>query len=257
MKVDIAKIGKTQQIDVEKSSGIVYHDDVARICTVAKGRGSHDDRGDRSPYRMAELFGGRWEDYNNHFIVQAAGCPLKCPYCYVDNLKADLTMGADELVERFISFKAEVEPKFGIKLKVFHFMGGAPAIYCEFWKELRQALDRHNLREVVLFSDVILVEEHFVNKRPWEFLGLHHFLLTGCLKGTNPQNFRRNTGSDLFGQSLKELQHYLPARNFYLTLIGHDQQDLERIYSIVPKDRIDFLQIVDYEVTKEKMSVQG
>lgn len=252
MRVPIAKIGKIQKTDVEKSSGIVFHDGIARICTVVKDKDAHDDRGDKSPYRMAENFGGDWQDYNNHFIVQTAGCPLKCPYCYVDNLKADLSMGADELVDKFIEFKKKVEPKFSIKLKVFHFMGGAPAIYCGFWKELRNSLDKKGLKEVILFSDVILVENHFSKKKPWEFLNLHHFILTGCLKGTNEDNFIRNTGCDLFQQSLEELKNYLHAKNFYLTLIGFDEGDLSKIYKTIPKDRIDFLNIINYEVTKKK-----
>lgn len=255
MKVPIAKIGKIQKIDIEKSSGIVFHDDIARICTVVKDKNAPDDRGDKSPYRMAEIFGGDWQDYNNHFIVQVAGCPLKCPYCYVDNLKADLLMTADELVEKFIEFKKIVESKFNIKLKVFHFMGGAPALYCEFWKELRNSLDNHGFNDVLLFSDVILVENYFYKKKPWEFLNLHHFILTGCLKGTNEDNFIKNTGGfNLFRQSLKELQNYLPAKNFYLTLIGFEEKDLLQIYKIVPEERIDFLNIINYEVTKKKMA---
>ena len=254
MRVPITKIGRIQKIDVEKSSGIVSHDDIARICTVVKEKNAYDDRGDKSPYRMAEIFGGDWKDYNNHFIIQVAGCPLKCPYCYVDNLKANLSMNADELVDKFVEFKKIVEPKFNIKLNVFHFMGGAPALYCEFWEELRNSLDNHGLKEVVLFSDVILVENHFSKKKPWEFLNLHHFILTGCLKGTNEDNFKKNTGFHLFEQSLKELENYLTAKNFYLTLIGFDERDLSQIYKIIPKERIDFLNIINYEVTKEKMA---
>lgn len=253
MKVPIAKIGKIQKIDIEKSSGIVFYDDIGRICTVVKSKNIFDDRGDKAPYRMAGLFGGNWQDYNNHFIVQAAGCSLKCPYCYVDNIEADLMMAADELVERFVEFKKKAEPKFKIKLKVFHFMGGAPAIYCDFWPELREALDKRGLKNTILFSDVILVENYFYKLKPWRHMDLHHFILTGCLKGTNKQNFIQNTGGfDLFEQSLEELKNYLPRKNFYLTLIGFDEKDLDRIYKIVPKERIDFLNVVDYEVTKRK-----
>jgi len=250
MKVPIAKIGNIQKIDIENSSGIVFYDDVARICTVVTDESAPDNRGDKVPYRIAETFGGTWQDYNNHFIVQVAGCPLKCPYCYVDNLKADLCMSADELVEKFKVFKEKVEERFGIKVNVFHFMGGAPAIYCEFWTELRESLDKQGLGEVILFSDVILVENYFTKKRPWEFLNLHHFILTGCLKGTNRKNFLKNTGKNLFEQSLKELNSYTSAKNFYLTLIGFDETSLEDVYKIVSKNRIDFLNIINYEVTK-------
>lgn len=256
-QVPISRIGNIQKVDVERSSGIVFHDDIARICTVVKDKHAHDDRGDKSPFRMAMLFGGSWEDYNHHFIVQVAGCPLKCPYCYVDNMEVDTSMSANDLVDRFIKFKEEVESKFNIKLKVFHFMGGAPALYCDFWKELRDTLDKRGLKDTILFSDVILVEEYFVNKKPWEFLNLHHFILTGCLKGTNEENFIKNTGFNLFQQSLKELENYISYPNFYLTLIGFDEKNLDGVYKIIPKERIDFLNIINYEVTKEKMKTRG
>lgn len=57
MKVPIAKIGDIQKIDIRKSTGIKFYDDIARICTVVKKDSSYDDRRDKSPYRMAELFG--------------------------------------------------------------------------------------------------------------------------------------------------------------------------------------------------------
>ncbi len=254
MKIPISKIGRLQKDDVEKSSGIVFYDDVARICTVVKPSNAHDIRGDKSPYRMAELFGGNWQDYNNHFIIQAAGCPLKCPYCYVDNLKQDLLMGVDEIVEKFVIFKEKAELKLGIKLNVLHFMGGAPAAYCKFWPELRKSLDKNGLKEVILFSDVILVENHFYKVEPWKHIGIPNFILTGCLKGANRQNFIKNTGFDLYEQSLKELKNYLDHENFYLTLIGHDKKDLNKIYKIIPEERIDFLKIVYYEATKKRLA---
>ncbi len=256
MKVPIAKIGEIQRIDIKKSTGIKFYDNIARICTVVKKNSSYDNRSDTSPYRMAELFGGSWEDYNNHFIVQAAGCPLKCPYCYVDNLKPDFLMTADELVDKFIDFKKKAEPKFKIKLKVFHFMGGVPAAYPAFWKELRKSLDKKGLEDIILFSDVILVEDYFFKKKPWRYLNLDHFIVTGCLKGTNKENFLKNTGFDLFEQSMKELEKYLPLKNFYLTLIEHDDKDLEDIYKIMPEQRIDYLKIINYEVTKKNKVLQ-
>lgn len=252
IKVPIAKIGETQRIDIEKSSGIVFYDDIGRICTVVKGKETFDERGDKSPHRMARLFGGNWKDYNHHFIVQVAGCPLKCPYCYVDNLEPDLYFTADGLVDKFIEFKEKVKAKFGIKLNVFHFMGGTPGRYAEFWPELRKSLDEKGLKDTILFSDVILVENYFYKVRPREHLNLHHFLLTGCLKGTNKQNFIKNTGWDLFEQSLRELSHYLSAPNFYLTLIAFEENDLENIYRIIPKERIDHLNVINYEVVKRR-----
>ena len=74
--------------------------------------------------------------------------------------------------------------------------------------------------------------------------------MTGCLKGTNKKNFLNNARLDLYEYAIKELQYYVEYDNFYLTLIGYDDCDLEKIYDICPKYKIDLLKIVDYEVVK-------
>ena len=253
MQIPLARIGPIQKVDIERSSGVVLFDDFARICTVVKKRRSYDFRGDFAPYRMAVMFGGSWKSYNHHFIVQVAGCRLRCPYCYVDNLKTDCNFNADDLVEKFISFKAMARQKLRVDVNVFHFMGGMPGKYPEFWLELRESLDKHGLKKVILFSDVVLLEDHFFKNSPWNYLynlQLHHFVLTGCLKGTNPKNFKENTGFDLFEESLVELDHYSRRHQFYLTLIGFEQKDLSFLWKIIPEPMVDFLTIVNYEVTR-------
>jgi sulfatase maturation enzyme AslB (radical SAM superfamily) len=251
-KVQISKIGKIQKIDIEKSTGIKYYNDIARVCTIIKDDGAYDNRNDRSPYRMAELFGGNWKDYNNHFIIQVAGCPLKCWYCYIDNLKKDIEMSAQEMVDMFIEFRKDIKQKFNVDLNVFHFMGGAPAIYCEFWPILRETLDKNNLKNIILFSDVIFVETYFYNVKPWNYMDLDNFIVVGCLKGTNKKNFKENTGKDLYSEALSELSNYIKFENFYLTLINYDKNHLDNIYKLIPKSKIDLLKIVDYEVVKRK-----
>jgi uncharacterized Fe-S cluster-containing radical SAM superfamily protein len=249
MNIPIAALGPLQKIDIENSSGIVFYDDDARICTVIKQPESKDERGDKSPFRMANLFGGNWQDYNNHFIVQVSGCPLSCPYCYVDNLKPDRFYTSKELVNKFIHFKKQFN-----NINVFHLMGGAPGVFCSVWPDLRSELDLSGSTDVILFSDVIFVEEFFFNKKPWDFLNIKNFLLTGCLKGTNRKNFFDNTKHDLFENALNELKHYIDYSNFYLSLINYDENDLVNIYKIIDKDRIDFLKIINYEVTKQRMT---
>lgn len=62
-------------------------------------------------------------------------------------------------------------------------------------------------------------------------MNLPNFIVEGCLKGTNQENFRRNTGTDLFSRATVEMQKYLDYDNFYLTLIGHDEKDLPTIHN--------------------------
>ena len=253
MQIPISKIGPIQKQDIEKSTGIVYYNDIARICTVVKDQKSHDDRGDKSPFYMSKLFGKHWKSYNNHFIVQVAGCPLKCWYCYVDNLKTDLYMTPEELVNIFIKFRNNVKKKFNVDLNVFHFMGGDPGLYCEAWLEIRKVLDLSGLNDIILFSDVVFVENYFIKKKPWEYLNkINNFILTGCLKGTNRENFLINTGLDLYEQAIKELKNYINYENFYLTLINYDTRTLENIYKIIDKERVNLLNVINYEVTKKR-----
>ncbi len=257
MKIPIAEIGEEQMEDVAKSSGHVLYNGLgtSRLCTVVKPKMSFDDRGDKSPLRMAQLFGGRWQEYNEHFITQVAGCPLKCPYCYVDNLKANRRMNAEEVVKDFYSLWRQADRCCLPEVNVLHLMGGAPGKYPEFWGELRREMDEYYyFKNKVLFSDVIFVENHFYGVKPWEHTDLHHFMLTGCLKGTNRRNFLENTGKDLFDVALSELERYAKFENFYLSLINYDEKDLPRVLSIVPRERIDFLKVVNYNVTQKRMA---
>lgn len=250
MKVPISKIGDLQRRDIESSSGTVLYDRFGRICTVVKPDGGI---GDRSPYRMAEMFGGGWQDYNNQYVIQVAGCPLNCRYCYVDNLEEDTRWSAISIVENFLAFRWDLRVKFHKPLNVLHFMGGAPGIYCDFWKELREELNYRNCEHVILFTDVIFVEGFTRQVRPWHCMDLERFIVAGCLKGTNRENFEQNTGKDLFSQAVMEMFLYTVHDNFYLTLLGYDEADLPKVRSWVEPWRIDLLNIVEYEATKAKM----
>ncbi len=249
MMIPISKIGPVQLRDVENSTGLVYHDEYYRLCEVVKSDKAFDNRGDCSPYRMASLFGGDWRDYNYHFIVQVAGCPLSCPYCYVDNFKIDLQISIAALVNDFVEFREMIRSLYSIDVRVFHLMGGAPAVYAECWPEIRHALDALGQEDVILFSDVVFVENRYFGKQPWDYLGLDMFVLTGCLKGVNDKNFYLNTGRDMFDTALAEMSNYVDADNFYLCLIGNDK-DCSGIAGLIDVDKIDYLTIVDYQVTK-------
>lgn len=253
MKIPTSKVGDIQMEDVCNSSGAALSNGLGRICTVVKPDRAFDDRGDTAPQRMAKEFGGKWQDYNQHYILQVAGCPLKCWYCYVDNLQPDVEMDADEVVYDFYYHRRQAQKcVINGDVNVLPLMGGDPGKYAPFWPELRRAMNRSGLDQTILFSDVVFVENHVYGVKPWEHMDLPNFMLTGCLKGTNRENFRENAGVDLFDQSLRELEKYADKPNFYLSLINEDEKDLPRILSIIPKERIDFLEVVDYEVTKSR-----
>lgn len=248
--IPISKIGPLQIRDILASKGIVHFDRWARICTVLKG--GHD-RGDNSPHRFAKLFGGAWQQYNNHFVIQTACCPFKCPYCYVDNLNNDIQLAPMQLVQMYIKYKMQSP----CDVNVFHLMGGAPAMYCEFLPAIRSALDIVGLGDTILFTDTILVENSLYGVKPWEYMKLHHFCMVGCLKGTDPGDFVKNTGVDMFDEAMRELSYYIGHKNFYLTLINYKPSALPGILDLLHRygarqGQVDLLKVIDYIASKRK-----
>lgn len=79
------------------------------------------------------------------FVVQLYGCPLSCAYCYVTK---DGIWGQPTMVSTKALLKAYSDSGCG----VFHLMGGAPAIYLEYWRELYLELGEE------FHSDFLLVE---------------------------------------------------------------------------------------------------
>lgn len=248
-KVPIVKIDHYQELDICNSSGYTYYDDIARVCQVVKETSAEDSRGDRSPYRIAKLFGRGWTDYNHHFIIQVAGCPLDCSFCYVDNLYSDMLMSAKQIVNLFRDFKLECT----VPLNVLHFMGGIRlSMYSFFWKEFRQELDINGLKDTILMSDTVLIENYIYSLTPWKDANLNNFILYGCLKGTSKENFKANSGKDLFDQALVELEHYKSLPNFFLALIGYEERNLDSIYSRFDRSKVDLLKIIPYRAALRK-----
>jgi len=257
MRVPIANIGEGQLVDVQQSSGVVLYSDVGRICTVVKNPCNHTS-GDTSPWRMyKELYrtGRDWMSYNHQYSIQVAGCPLNCWYCYVDNLEANHMMSASDIVDDFEELRAKAKEQHKwVEVNVLHFMGGCPGRYCEMWKLLRRELDTRGLDRIVLFSDVIFLEEHFYGVKPWEHMQISGFLLAGCLKGWDRESFAGITGHELYCTAYSEMAHYWEFRNFYLTVVGWSGHDLRQIYSHVPKERVDVLELKMHEVVKRRLA---
>lgn len=243
-EIQMSKIGPDQLLDVERS-GDELHDEFFRTCTVLQGDPPRSDINDDVPYRIQKLYGGSIWDWNKHFVVQVTGCPLKCWYCYVDNLKVDEEMSVRDLVSKFAKFRYEVP-----NLNVFHFMGGCPGRYSYLWKAIRGELDRAGLHDCVFLSDVILLENRFWSQKPWENIP-ERSIISVCLKGTNFQNFLRNTGVDGFAQAIHELFYYFGNKQVYYSLLDWDEKDKPHIEALLGYD-IDWLRVKEYEVVKRR-----
>ncbi len=242
MEVPISKIGPGQLVDV-KRSGDELHDKHFRTCTVLQGDPPVSDIGDTIPFHIAKLYGGTWKDWNRHFVVQVAGCPMSCWYCYVDNMRTDKEFSIEKLVDRFVDFRRQTW-----KLNVFHFMGGCPGVYSYLWKDIRRCLDRRGLQTVVFLSDVILIEDSLWGQKPWKNIP-ERSIISVCLKGTNFQNFQLNTGMDGFAHAIHELFFYFGNPQVHYSVLEWDPKDIPYVKALLGND-IDWMRVKEYEVVK-------
>lgn len=161
-----------------------------RKCDVYESGGGYDKFPDiyQKMTNMSKNFA------KEQFVVQLSGCPLNCPYCYVtpDGINGyPHWKTTNELLNYF----------FKTKCNVFHLMGGAPALYLEYWKELHDQVN-------VFHSDFLLVEKFY--KKEWlqGLLGLHAVSVKDPLLYTKDQRV-------LFFSNLIQLIRY--NVKFYVT----------------------------------------
>jgi len=248
LKFPISKLGPKQTLDVERS-GEEIHDAYFRTCTILQPTGSLDrfasSIGDTSPIRISYTYGQDALHWNEHFIVQVAGCPLSCWYCYVDNLHPDDWLSCEDLVRQYTHYKLS---RPGIH--VFHLMGGCPGAYAYLWPELRACMDEGGFSDDILLTNVILVEHLIYGVRPWVHIP-PRTLVNICIKGTSRDNFYLNTHKPLYRESLIELAHYRhPA--VYFSMIEFGSLDVGKFTSMLGVKNIDFLHVKQYEATASK-----
>jgi len=252
-KFPVSRIGQNQLVDVEHS-GMEIHDDYFRTCTVLQSKACLvsgasipiSDIGDTSPLRMVKRFGETVDHWNKHFVVQVAGCPLRCWYCYVDNLEHDDYFTCQQLVDKFKEFREKVS-----NLNVFHLMGGCPARYSHMWPLLRNTLNRNGLDDVVLLTNVILVEHCLYDEHPWSNIP-ERTLVDVCIKGTNKNSFLLNTKQDLFEEAMAELRRYVCLDSVYYSMIEPDCTDVKAFQAFLGSENIDMLTVKMYEVVKRR-----
>ncbi len=203
-----------QRLDVREED--LLEDGDFRNCNV----GRSGDGQDRFPSICKSRLG---EYLASHFVVQLYGCPLSCWYCYVTRegiwgrWKEYTT---DRLVEVFSSSGQ----------KVFHLMGGAPALYMEQWPKLIEALPAG----CVFHSDMLLIEKAYRRETLRKISGSQCLYAVG-LKGTSAEDYEHNTGvrldSELLWRNLRLLvEERVP---FYLTFTNPDTNELPSL-----KDRL-------------------
>ena len=153
--------------------------------------------------------------YCEVFIYQLKGCNLHCPYCFVDdfnkNGKYDSNSGFFSMQEIIREFELERIKRTNEKninqIYRIRASGGEPSIVPEQWLSLLQELDKRGLsRTVHVQSDTNLTTGHFLdaleenNRIEKNILNkiaeYKNFSLLCSFKGTDKENFSKNTGVD-------------------------------------------------------------
>lgn len=200
----------------------ILNNGLYRRCDTYKGGGGYD----KFP-NIYKMRAGQDGNYNEQFVVQLKGCPLRCPYCYVTvdgvHSGAYSLISTDQLIKDFNDSK----------LPVFHLMGGAPALYIDYWKEI---LDRLNAQDV-FHSDLLLLEGEYSKDTIKALSSYKNSLYAVSIKGGNAAEFKKNTGvilnENLFWRNLDMVVDCgLP---FYLTYTGMTDQSVEFFKNVVIK----------------------
>lgn len=154
---------------------------------------------------------------DKQFVVQLAGCPFRCPYCYVtpDGINGNAVgVSTEKLVQDFQSSGQDI----------FHLMGGAPALYLEHWGELIKALEGIECR--VFHSDLLLVEKEYTDellKSIKNDIGIHAV----SIKGFDENSYKNNTGKkvnvELMRYNIKQLQRNKINHYFTFTGLGEEE----------------------------------
>lgn len=220
-KWKVVPLCERQLRDVNKDD--ILNNGFYRKCNIYKGGGGYDKFSDI--YKRRNCISDR--EFNNQFVVQLYGCPLKCPYCYVTQ---------EGIFGQYQNISTEkiLTDFYKSKLDVFHLMGGAPAIYIEHWIDILEGLKE----EYPFHSDLLCVEKKYDKDILKELSKYKNSLYAVSIKGSTPEEFENNTNvkfeEDVFWNNLENLCRYnIP---FYITFTGMDRDSVE-CFKIVLKTR--------------------
>lgn len=187
--------------DIRESD--IIENGIFRKCNTYRGGGGYD----KFPKILKKRLKVDIENYEQ-FIVQLYGCNLKCPYCYVTKdgiFNKYITYSSNELIDIFRKNN----------LKIFHLMGGNPALYLKNWNKIIENL---NIYEEYFTSDILLSEFKYKDEYI-KNINFKNCLYAVNIKGTDKYNYEKNTlvkyNENLIFKNLEILVKN--NLNFYLT----------------------------------------
>lgn len=194
-----------------------------RLCDIYKGGGGYD----RFNGIYEKRFG--WWPQSKQFVVQMYGCPLSCAYCYVTKEGVWGSPTLTTTTQLLSAYQHE-------NVDVFHLMGGAPAIYLEYWKYIAEFVN-------VFHSDFLLVEQEYDKDWLEDLPGLH---------AVSIKHFLDVDKYPIFWNNFDKLVEC--GVNFYITFTGKTylyRQILERYGKGILEDNFN-IPIIEYEAIKWK-----
>ncbi len=215
-----------------------------RRCDTYKGGGGYDKFSDIYKNRT-----GQEKVYNEQFVVQLKGCPLRCPYCYVTQDGIHTGTCSE------IPTKQLIKDFYDSNLPVLHLMGGAPALYINYWKEILNLLEPQK----VFHSDLLLLESEYSKQIIEELAKYNNSLYAVSIKGGTTEEFNKNAGvnfkEDLFWKNFDTIVDCeLP---FYLTFTGMSDKSTRLFKNIVKRrygehilDDSFSINLINYEALK-------
>lgn len=190
----VVPICEAQLQDVNPSD--ILNGGLYRKCNTYKGGGGYD----QFPAIYNRRNGINRIDLNNQFVVQLKGCPLRCHYCYVT------PEGVNSVPVKVSTFDM-VAAYHNSGCSVFHLMGGAPALYIERWHEIIEMIAGYESE--IFHSDLLCIEKQYDRGVLQELASHRHSLYAISVKGSTPEEFRKNTGTTfnerLFEKNLEAL----------------------------------------------------
>lgn len=227
-KWKVVPLSHGQLTDINEQD--IVENGLYRICDIYKGGGGYD----RFTHYLKRKYKLNPNNHHKQFIVQLFACPLDCPYCYVtrQGVWGDFVeKTTDEIVYSFLS----------TELRVFHLMGGAPALYMTHWVSLIKELYK-NMPNVIFHSDFMLCENYYnegvlktlKNSKCCQLYAIN-------IKGLTPKEWQLNTrkefDSDRFWYNWLLLQELkIPC---YITFTGVKRKGLPEFWELAKDKGID------------------
>lgn len=214
-----------------------------RLCNTYRGGGGYD----QFPGIYKKRKAASPEGLNKQFVVQLFGCPLDCPYCYVtrDGIFGKSAIYTSTELVRIFHESGQ---------KIFHLMGGAPALYLEKWNDIVSRLEDDD----IFHSDLLLIEKLY--DYDWlARIAKENVLLAVDIKGVTPEDFKKNTGRDLYEELFwrnfdtvvkSGVDFYLTFTNPALSYIEEFKETLIKRYGEWVLDDSFTINLIEYEALK-------